>query len=114
MTNSESKMVNEVGGIPVAGQTKFHPEMIANFLSLNEMTKNTKYHSIQEMKIILGCILEIILLNLQLIMVGFVSVKWIRFFRKVAEENKRNIIEGLKHLQTVGETKKIFSERQYN
>ena len=41
MTNSESKMVNEVGGIPVAEQTKFHPEMIANVLSLNEMTKNT-------------------------------------------------------------------------
>ena len=63
---------------------------------------------------LLQWILGIVLLNLQIILVGFVSVKWIRFFRKVAEENKRNIIEGLKHLQTVGETKKIFSERQYN
>ena len=41
LTNSGSKIVDEVREIPGAGQTKFHPEIIANVLSLNEMTKNT-------------------------------------------------------------------------
>ena len=35
-------------------------------------------------------------------------------FRKVAEENKMNTIEGLNSLKTVGENKKGFSEHQYN
>ena len=33
-------MVDEVGEIPGSGQPKLHPEMIANVLILNEMTKN--------------------------------------------------------------------------
>ena len=39
LTNAGSKIVDEVGEITGAGQTKFHPEMIANFLSLNKMAK---------------------------------------------------------------------------
>ena len=35
LTNAGSKIVDEVGEIPGAGQTKFHPEMITNVLSLN-------------------------------------------------------------------------------
>ena len=35
MTNSGSKIVDEVGEIPGSGQTKSHPEMIANVLSIN-------------------------------------------------------------------------------
>ena len=35
------------------------------------------------------------------------------FLRKLAEENKRKIIEGLKSLQKVGGKKKVFSARQY-
>ena len=42
LTNVGSKIVDKDGEIPGAGQTKFHPEMIANVLSLNEMTKNTE------------------------------------------------------------------------
>ena len=42
LTNTGSKILYGVGKITGAGQTKFHPEMIANVLSLNEMTKNTK------------------------------------------------------------------------
>ena len=36
------KIVDELGKIPGAGQTKFHPEIISNVLGLNEMTKNTR------------------------------------------------------------------------
>ena len=39
LTNSGSKTVYEVVEIPGTGQEIFHPEMIANILSLNEMTK---------------------------------------------------------------------------
>ena len=39
LTNSGSKIVDEVGEIPGAGQTKFHPAMAAYVLILNEMTK---------------------------------------------------------------------------
>ena len=42
LTNAGSKIVDEVGEIPGSGQNKFHPEMIANILSLNERTKNTR------------------------------------------------------------------------
>ena len=35
MTNSGSQIVDEVGKIHGAGQTKFQPEMITKFLSLN-------------------------------------------------------------------------------
>ena len=44
---------------------------------------------------------------------GFISVKQIIFFRKVSEENKRNMIEGLNNLKTVGESNRIFRESQY-
>ena len=44
---------------------------------------------------------------------GFISVKQIIFFRKVSEENKRNMIEGLNNFKTVGESNKIFRESQY-
>ena len=39
LTNSGTKIVDEVGEIPGVGQTKFYLEMIANVMSLNEMTK---------------------------------------------------------------------------
>ena len=39
LTNAGFKKVDEVGEISGAGQTKFHLEMIANVMSLNEMTK---------------------------------------------------------------------------
>ena len=39
LTNAVSNMVDEVGEISGLGQTKFHPEMISNVLSLNEMIK---------------------------------------------------------------------------
>ena len=39
LTNVGSEIVDELGEITVAGQTKFHPEIIANVLSLNETTK---------------------------------------------------------------------------
>ena len=39
LTNSVSKIVDEVGEITGEGQTKTHPEMIANVLSLIEITK---------------------------------------------------------------------------
>ena len=39
LTNSGSKIVDEVGEITGEGQTKTHPEMIANVLSLIEITK---------------------------------------------------------------------------
>ena len=42
LTNAGSKIGDEVGEITGSGKKKFHPEMIANVLSLNEMTKNTK------------------------------------------------------------------------
>ena len=42
LTNAGSKIGDEVGEITGSGKNKFHPEMIANVLSLNEMTKNTK------------------------------------------------------------------------
>ena len=35
MTNSGSKTVDEVGEITRSGQTKSHPDMITNVLSLN-------------------------------------------------------------------------------
>ena len=41
LTNPGSKLLDEVGEFSVAGQTKFHPKMIANVLGLNEMTRNT-------------------------------------------------------------------------
>ena len=34
-TNSWLKIVDEEGEIPGPGETKFHPEMIANVLSIN-------------------------------------------------------------------------------
>ena len=40
ITNERIKIGDEVGEIPGARQTKIHQEMIANFLSMNEMTKN--------------------------------------------------------------------------
>ena len=58
--------------------------MIANVLGLDEITKKyrVKFDSGDEM--LLGCILEIILLSLQLTMMGFISVKRIIIsFRKV-------------------------------
>ena len=42
LTNAGSKIVDKVGKIPGSGQTRFHPDIIANFLSLNEMTRNTE------------------------------------------------------------------------
>ena len=58
LTNAGSKIVDGVVEITGAGQTKFHPEMISNVLSLNEMTQiYRENHSIQEMNIILTCIL---------------------------------------------------------
>ena len=39
MTNTGSKMIYKVREVTGSGQTRFHPEMIANVLSLNEMTK---------------------------------------------------------------------------
>ena len=43
-------------------------------------------------------------------MTGFISINRIRsFFMKVAEDNKRKIIEGLNNFQTVGGNKKGFS-----
>ena len=39
MTNAGSKLVNEVGEIPGSGQTKTLTDMIANVMSLNEITK---------------------------------------------------------------------------
>ena len=41
LTTLGSKILDGVVEIPGAGQPKFHPKMIANVLSLNEMTKNT-------------------------------------------------------------------------
>ena len=64
---------------------------------------NTKSYSIQEIKMLLRCILEIILPSFQIMMKGFISVNRIRnFFSKLAEDDKRNIIEVLNYLQTVG------------
>ena len=40
MTNEGSKIVDEVGEIPGSGQAKFHPDMIANVMGLNDMPKN--------------------------------------------------------------------------
>ena len=37
LTNEGSKIVDEVGEIPGAGQTILYPDIIANILSLNEM-----------------------------------------------------------------------------
>ena len=43
LTNAGSKILYKVGEIPGAGQTKFHPEIISNVLSMNEITnKNTR------------------------------------------------------------------------
>ena len=39
MTNEGSKIVDQVGEIPVAGQKNFCPEIKENVLSLSEMTK---------------------------------------------------------------------------
>ena len=39
LTNSGTKIVDEIGETPGVGQTIFHPWMISNVLSLNEMTK---------------------------------------------------------------------------
>ena len=39
LTNEGSKIVDQVGEIPVAGQKKFYPEIKENVLSLSEMTK---------------------------------------------------------------------------
>ena len=39
LTNAGAKIVNRVRNFSGAGQTKFHPDMIANVLSLTEMTK---------------------------------------------------------------------------
>ena len=39
MTNAGSKIVYEVGEINGSGQTKFYPDMIANVLSQNKITK---------------------------------------------------------------------------
>ena len=39
LTNAWSKIVDYVGEIIGSGQTRFHPQMIANIPSLNEMTK---------------------------------------------------------------------------
>ena len=41
LTNAGSEIVDEVGEIPGSGQTKSYTQMIANFLSMNKMTKNT-------------------------------------------------------------------------
>ena len=38
MTNTGSKILDEVGEIPGPGQIKLHPEMIANIKILNETT----------------------------------------------------------------------------
>ena len=38
MTNAGSKILYEVGEISGAGQTKFHPDMLENVLSLNKTT----------------------------------------------------------------------------
>ena len=54
------------------------------------------------MKNILGCTLEIRLLSFQIIVKGFISVNQIIFFRKVAEEKKNNMIEGLKKFKSRG------------
>ena len=35
LTNARSKIVDKVRVIPVAGQENFHPDMIANVLSMN-------------------------------------------------------------------------------
>ena len=40
MTNEGSKIVDEVGEIPGSGQAKFHPDMIANVMGLNDTPKN--------------------------------------------------------------------------
>ena len=40
LINAGSKKVHVVGEVPGAGQTKFHPEIIDNVISFNEMTKN--------------------------------------------------------------------------
>ena len=39
LTNEGSKIVYEVGEINGSGQTKFYPDMIANVLSQNKITK---------------------------------------------------------------------------
>ena len=41
LNNAVSKIVYEVGEINESGQTKFHPEMIANVMNLNEITNHT-------------------------------------------------------------------------
>ena len=38
LTNAGSKIVDYSGKKPGEGQTKFHPEIIETFLSLNEIT----------------------------------------------------------------------------
>ena len=68
----------------------------------------------QEMKILLGCILEIRFMSFQIFMMRFISVNRIRsFFRKATKDNKRKMIEGLNNFQTVGENKKGFIKRHY-
>ena len=62
------------------------------------MTKNTDHRPIKEMKIILGCILDIILLSFQIMMKRFISVNCIKKSRKVDEYNKSNMIERLNNL----------------
>ena len=42
LTNTGLKIVDEVGEIPGAGQTKFHPDMIANFMTMKEMTEDIR------------------------------------------------------------------------
>ena len=67
------KMADEVGKILESGQTNFHPDMIENVHSLNEMTKKiVKFNSGNKM--LLRCILEIRLLVFQLMVTGFISV----------------------------------------
>ena len=101
LTNEGSEIVDEVVYIPGERQTKFHPETIANVLSLNEMNKKYKvtFDSGDEndFKAHIGDNI----VKFPAIDGGLYLSNPDNIFRKVAEENKMNTIELLNNLQTV-------------
>ena len=94
LTNSGTKIVDEVGEIPGEGQRRFYLQMIANVLSLNEMNKiyqvtfNSGYE--HDLRFHIGDKIVKFPDNYDRIYLGKSDKN---IFMKFAEENKMNIIE---------------------
>ena len=93
---------------------KFHPDMIANVLSLNETTKNYQvtFNSWDENDLKVHIVDNIVKFPDNDDGIYFSKHNKV-LFRKLCEDNKSNMIEGLNNLKNVGGNNKGISKSQY-